>query len=177
MPTLRVPRSCLPTLRLSQPGGSEAVAIGQLPVALAPAPGKKKELSTVSVITSLRNRPEVADVDWQGSQTIVVQRASNTLNKEQLQQIIAGYLKENSAKLPKTEIRFTANHAPEELTLPAGQVSWKVTPSRPGILGSTSFTIAFFVDGQPAGNRVSGENWNPSPRSRSPPSTCGRVTC
>ena len=148
------PKIVLADIAVIKPGGSEAEAIGQLPVAAAPAPGKKKELSTVSVITSLRNRPEVADVDWQGSQTIVVQRKSNTLNKEQLQQIIAAYLKENSAKLPKTEIRFTANRAPEELTLPAGQLSWKVTPSRPGILGSTSFSIAFFVDGKPAGNCV-----------------------
>jgi flagellar basal body P-ring formation protein FlgA len=146
------PKIVLADIAVIKPQGSEAEIIGQLPVAAAPAPGKSKELYTVSVINALRNRPEVADVDWQGSQTIVVQRKGNTLGQDQLQQIIAAYLKENSANLPKTEIRFTALHAPEELTLPAGKLSWKVTPSRPGIMGSNSFSIALFVDGKPAGN-------------------------
>ncbi|WP_319588669.1 flagellar basal body P-ring formation chaperone FlgA [uncultured Desulfobulbus sp.] len=148
------PKIVLADIAVIKPQGSEAEAIGQLPVAAAPAPGKSKELSTVSVINSLRNRPEVADVDWQGSQTIVVQRKGNTLNQEQVQQIITAYLKENTANLPKAEIRFTAVRAPEELTLPAGKLSWKVTPSRPGIIGSNGFSIALFVDGKPAGNCV-----------------------
>jgi len=134
------------------PAGVEADAIGQLPVGLAPAPGMGKELSTVSVITSLRNRSEVAKVDWQGSETIAVYRQGNRISQEQLQQIIADYLQENSAKLPKAEIRFTSIRQPEKLTVPVGKLSWKVTPSHPEILGSSSFSISFTVDGKTAGN-------------------------
>ena len=148
------PRIVLADIAVITPGGSETEAIGRLPVAAAPAPGKTKEFYVVSVINSLRNRPEVADVDWQGSQTIVVERKGNSLGKEQVQEMIAAYLKENSAQLPKAEVRFTSLRAPEELTLPAGKLSWKITPSRPGIMGSTSFTIALFVDGKAAGNCV-----------------------
>jgi len=150
--TVTGPRIVLADIAVIKPGGVAAEALGQLVVAAAPAPGKSKELYTVTVINSLRNRPEAADVDWQGSPNIVVERKATTLGQEQLQAIIDEYLQKNSAKLPKAEVRFTAIRAPETLTLPAGELSWKVTPSRPGIMGSTSFTIALFVDGKPAGN-------------------------
>jgi flagella basal body P-ring formation protein FlgA len=152
--TVAGPRIVLADIAVIKPAGAETTEIGQLPVASAPAPGKSKELYTVTVINSLRNRPEVADVDWQGSQTIVVERKSNILRQEQLQEIITVFLKENTVKLPQTEVRFTSIRAPEALTLPAGKLSWKVTPSRPGIMGSNSFSIALFVDGKPAGTCV-----------------------
>lgn len=146
------PRILLADIATIAPAGLEADTIGQLPVGLAPAPGMGKELSTVAVITSLRNRPETAKVDWQGSETIAVFRQGNRISQEQLQQIIADYLHENSAKFPKTEIRFTSTRLPEELTVPTGKLSWKVTPSHPEILGSSSFSITFTVDGKTAGN-------------------------
>ncbi len=145
-------RLTLADIAVIKPQGSEAEAIGRLPVGGAPAPGGSKELSTVSVITSLRNRREVADVDWQGSSTILVQRQGLHISKQQLQQIIAEFLKENSARLPKAEIRFTSFRSPEEVILPMGKPSWKVTPSHPEIMGSSSFSIFFFVDGQPSSN-------------------------
>lgn len=144
------PRIVLGDIAVIKPAGAEAQAIAQLPVASAPAPGKAKELFTVSVINSLRNRPEATDVDWQGSESIVVQRLGNRVGQDQLQAIIDQFLKENSAVLPQTELRFTSMRAPEALILPAGKLSWKVTPSRPGIIGSSSFSIAFAVDGKPA---------------------------
>lgn len=143
----------LADIAVIKPTGSAADAIGQLPVAAAPAPGKTKQLSTVSVITSLRNRPEVADVDWQGSQSIVVERKGNQISQEQMQQIVTDYLLENSAKL-QAQVEFTAVRSPQQLVLPAGQLSWKVTPSNPNIIGSSSFSIFFTVDGKPAGNCV-----------------------
>ena len=143
----------LADIAVIKPTGSAADAIGQLPVAAAPAPGKTKQLSTVSVITSLRNRPEVADVDWQGSQSIVVERKGNQISQEQMQQIVTDYLLENSAKL-QAQVEFTAVRSLQQLVLPAGQLSWKVTPSNPNIIGSSSFSIFFTVDGKPAGNCV-----------------------
>jgi len=134
-----------------QPADSATEPLGQLPVGTAPAPGRTKELYVVTVINSLRNRPEAADVDWQGSQTVVVERKAVTLSPEQMQAMIAAYLKENSSILPKAEIRFSSVRAPEAMVLPAGTLTWKITPSRPGIIGSTSFIIALFVDDKPAG--------------------------
>lgn len=147
-------RIVLGDIAVIKPAGEAAKTIGQLPVAASPAPGKSKELYTVSVINGLRNRPEVADVDWQGSQTIMVLRKGNRVPPEQLQAIVDQFLKEASDQFPNAELRFSSFRAPGELTLPAGKLSWKTTPSRPGILGSTSFSIAFAVDGQPAATCV-----------------------
>jgi len=145
------PKIVLADIAVIQPADSAAETLGQLPVAAAPAPGKSKEVHVVSVINSLRNRPEAADADWQGSQTIVVERTGLVLTKERMQEIIAAYLQENASMLPKAAIRFASIRTPDDMTLPPGALSWKVTPSRPGIVGSTSFTIALFIDGNPAG--------------------------
>lgn len=136
------------------PRGPEAELIGKLPVAMSPVPGKTKELSTLSVIGSLRNRPEVANVDWQGSQTIKVSRAGNVIRQAQMQAIIDTYLQANRALLPQAEVRFTSMRAPEKINLPAGTVTWRVTPTRPGIMGSNGFTITFLVDDQQITNCV-----------------------
>ena len=147
-------RIVLADIAVIQPAGDLSNQIGQLVVAVAPPPGKSKELQVASIMTSLRNRPEVANVDWQGSSTITVQRKTNTLQQQQLFDIITAYIDANSALLPKAEIRFTPIHAPQEVTVPPGTLSWKVTPSKPGIVGSTSFSISLMVDGKPAGTQV-----------------------
>lgn len=152
--TVTGPRIVLADIAVIQPEGSDAEKIGRLPVTSAPPPGGTIELTTASVITSLRNRPEIAAVDWQGSETIAVQRKGNRISQEQLQKIIGDYLQEHAARLPKAEIRFTALRVPEKLTLPTGELSWKVTPSNPEIMSSSSFSILFSVDGKPAGNYV-----------------------
>ena len=136
------------------PAGPEADRIGRLPVAGSPAPGASRELSTVAVITSLRHRPEVAEVDWQGSETILVTRGGQRLDQARLRALVEEWLQEQTARLPKAEVRFAAFRAPEAVVLPAGELSWKITPSRPDIVSSSSFSIAFAVDGQPAGNCV-----------------------
>jgi len=148
------PRVVLADIAVIKPAGDQANQIGQLVVAVAPPPGKSKELQTASVITSLRNRPEVADVDWQGSPTIAVQRKTQTLSQQQLVDIVTAYIDENSRLLPEAEIRFIPIHAPQEVTIAPGQLSWKVTPSKPGIIGSNSFTIALLVDGKQVGTHV-----------------------
>ena len=150
------PRIVLADIAKIWPAGSEAEAIGRLPVAAAPSPGASKELSTVAVITGLRHRPEVQDVDWQGSETILVQRAGQRIDQARLQAIVDAWLTEQAERLPRGEVRFASFRAPEALVLPAGELSWKVTPSRPDILSSSSFSIAFAVGGKPAGDWVVG---------------------
>jgi flagella basal body P-ring formation protein FlgA len=136
------------------PAGPEADRVGQLPVATLSAPGARKELSTVAVITSLRHRPEVRDVDWQGSETIVVERAGQRLDQARLQAMLETWLGEQAERLDRGEVRLTAFRAPETLLLPPGELGWTITPSRSDLLGSSSFTIAFTVDSKPAGNCV-----------------------
>lgn len=138
-----------------QSTGDKKQALAQLPIASSPAPGKTKDLYVVSVINALRNRKETAGVDWQGSPSIRVSRLATKVSTSDLEKILGQFLKENSARLPpKAEIRLRILHAPEELLYPPGNLSWKVAPSKAGILGSTSFSIAFTVDGQPAGNCI-----------------------
>lgn len=134
--------------------GEQTEAIKQLQVGAAPAVGKNKELYTVSVIKGLQHRRELADVDWQGSANIVVERRGQRVSRAQIDTILQQYLQENSHKLPQSEIRLTVQQAPEEMLFAEGTLSWKVTPSRPGILGSSNFTIAFALNGRPAGNCV-----------------------
>ena len=136
------------------PAGPEADRVGQLPVATLSAPGAQKELSTVAVITSLRHRPEVRDVDWQGSETILVQRAGQRIDQARLQAMIETWLGEQADRLDRGEVRLAAFRAPETILLPPGELAWTITPSRPDLLSSSSFTLAFTVDGKPAGNCV-----------------------
>jgi flagella basal body P-ring formation protein FlgA len=152
--TVSGPRIVLGDIATIRPAGENADAIAQLPVASSPAPGKTKDLSTVSVINSLRHRSEVADIDWQGRPEIVVERQATRITRKQIEAILGQFLQENSSKLPRAEIHLNVQRAPEELVFPVGAIAWKVTPSRPNILGSTSFSISFTVDGQPAGNSV-----------------------
>lgn len=136
------------------PTGPEADRVGQLPVATLSTPGAQKELSTVAVITSLRHRPEVRDVDWQGSETILVERAGQRIDQARLQAMIETWLGEQADRLDRGEVRLTGFRAPETLLLPPGELGWTITPSRPDILSSSNFTLAFTVDGKPAGNCV-----------------------
>ena len=156
LPTASVagPRILLADIAEISYAGEQTEAIKQLQVGTAPAVGKTKELYTVSVIKGLQHRRELADVDWQGSQNIVVERRGQRVSRSQIDTILQQYLLENSHKLPQSEIRLTVQQAPEEMLFAEGTLSWKVTPSRPGILGSSSFTIAFALDGKPAGNCV-----------------------
>lgn len=130
----------------------EKERIGRIRVASSPGPGELKELDAASIIASLRNNPKVQEVTWQGSQTIQVRRPGIRISKAQLQQIMAAYLQENLAKLPQGEIRLTAFRSPAEITLPYGELSWKVNPSRPDIISSSSFSILFSIDGKLARN-------------------------
>lgn len=152
--TVTGPRIVLGDIAQIRSAGDQTETIANLPIASSPAPGKTKDLYTVSVINSLRNRKDAAGIDWQGSPAIVVERRANRISRNQIEAILGQFLKENSDKLPRAEIRLNILHAPDELVFPVGTLSWNVMPSRQGILGSTSFSIAFSVDGQPAGNCV-----------------------
>ena len=147
-------RIVLGDIAVITPKGSEAETIAQLPVGMAPQPGASKVLRTVSVITALQRRPEVAQVDWQGSETITVERKGQQLSQDQLKKILEEYLQQNSEKLVQGAIELSSFRAPETINLPLGALSWKITPSRPNIMSSSSFSIQFAVDNKPASTCV-----------------------
>ncbi|WP_161630010.1 flagellar basal body P-ring formation chaperone FlgA [Desulfogranum mediterraneum] len=134
------------------PDDETTLALGQMVVAAAPPPGGSKQLRTPSIIAALRNAPQTAGVHWQGSTTVEVRRQGIRVSRAQLQELILGYLEEHRRELPPGEIRFTSLRAPEKLLLPYGELSWKITPSRPRIEDSSSFSIFFKVNGEPAHN-------------------------
>lgn len=134
------------------PTNESGQALGRLIIANAPAPGKSKTLQTPSIINSLRNTSEASNVEWTGKREVVIHRKAIKITKDQLYSIIADFLADNKEKLPKGDIRFTSMRAPSEIFLPYGQLSWRVTPSRPNITDSSSFSVFFKVDGKPANN-------------------------
>jgi flagella basal body P-ring formation protein FlgA len=137
-----------------QGAGDQHKALARLPVGSSPAPGKSKDFYTVSVINSLQHRRGVTNIDWQGSPNIAVTRTATRISKKQIEAILGQFLQDNRNKLPKADIRLQILRAPDELILPEGNVTWQVTPSRAAILDSSSFSIAFAVNGTPAGNCI-----------------------
>ncbi|HEB49715.1 MAG TPA: flagellar basal body P-ring formation protein FlgA [Desulfobulbus sp.] len=134
------------------PAGPQARRLAGLEVALAPAPGTDRELQAVSIIARVRNNEAAAGVAWKGSQKILVHREGIRIDRERIKEIIADFLARNVDRLPRAEYRFTSIQAPSEIILPTGRLDWSVTPSDPGILGSSSFSIVFRVDGRTVKN-------------------------
>lgn len=126
--------------------------IARIAVSASPNAGKTKSLSGSTIISALRHNAMLKGASWKGQENILVFRATMTLAKEKLHQIITKYLHDNLDKLPNAEIKFTSFRAPAELNLPKGELSWKVIPSNPDIISSSSFSILFKVNGKQAEN-------------------------
>jgi flagella basal body P-ring formation protein FlgA len=117
-------------------------------ISRSPEPGKSKTLQSASIIASLRHIKDAKKIHWSGAQHITVSRLGVTIGREQIKQIIAEFIGKNLKNLPDAEVRFTSIRAPEKIILPTGKLTYTVLPSRPGILGSSSFSIIFKVDGK-----------------------------
>lgn len=124
-----------------------ARALASLIVGQAPSPGKTSSLRSQNVIeflTSSQSLPQ--GILWSGSPTVTVLRRGVTVGPEKIQNIIAGYLQENQDNLPDAEIRFVPSSLPLPFTLPKGDLTHDILPSKPGILGSSRFSIIFRVN-------------------------------
>ena len=128
------------------PAGELADRLAQTRIAHAPEPGKTRELQTSSVKALLRHKQVDGEPRWRGPKTVTVLRQGQVIDREQLKAIIAAYIGANLHRLPDAEFRFTQVRAPEKIILPTGKLTYTVTPSRPEILGSSSFNILFKVD-------------------------------
>jgi flagella basal body P-ring formation protein FlgA len=134
------------------PAGVEATLWANQRVSRAPAPGKNKVIQTSSLITYLRNVKGAKNINWLGTDNTVVRRQGIELNEEQLKQIIAEYLAQNLERLPDADLRFTSVRAPGKIIIPTGDLTYTVTPSNPEIIGSSSFSIIFKVNGKTVKN-------------------------
>jgi flagella basal body P-ring formation protein FlgA len=132
--------------------GKKDEALEQRPVTASPAPGVSVKLETSAVVTFLQQTETAEAINWQGPQFISVTREGITIDKQRLQQILAEYLANNLDKLPKAEIRFASLKTPPKFTLPKGKLEWQVIPSKPDIIGSSSFAIIFKINGQTVRN-------------------------
>jgi len=121
-------------------------------VTYAPAPGESKVIQSASLIASLRHISGSEKIKWSGAKNITIRRQGVEISKEGIKQIIAEFLQQNMGNLPEVELRFTSVRAPERIILPTGDLTYTVTPSKPGILGSSSFSIIFQVDGKTVKN-------------------------
>jgi flagella basal body P-ring formation protein FlgA len=124
-----------------------ARALASLIVGQAPSPGKTSSLRSQNVkefLTSSQSLPQ--GILWSGSPTVTVLRRGVTVGPEKIQTIIAEFLKENQNNLPDAEIRFVPSSLPLPFTLPMGDLTHQILPSKPGILGSSRFSIIFRVN-------------------------------
>lgn len=124
-----------------------ASALASLIVGQAPSPGKKSSLRSLSIkefLISSQSLPQ--GILWSGSPTVTVLRRGITIGPEKVTTIIADYLQNNQDNLPDAEIRFVPSSLPLPFTLPTGDLSHEILPSKPGILGSSRFSIIFRVN-------------------------------
>lgn len=124
-----------------------ARALATLPVGQAPSPGEKSSLRAMDIkefVLSSQKLP--SDIRWTGSPIITVLRNGITIGPDKIQKIIANFIKKNQSQLPEAEIRFIPDSLPLPFTLPIGELSYEVTPSNPGILGSSRLSIIFRID-------------------------------
>lgn len=124
-----------------------ARALASLIVGQAPSPGNTSSLRSQNVkkfLTSSQSLPQ--GILWSGSPTVTVLRRGITVGPEKVQTIIADYLQNNQDNLPDAEIRFVPSSLPLPFTLPTGDLTHEILPSKPGILGSSRFSIIFRVN-------------------------------
>ncbi|PIE59693.1 MAG: flagella basal body P-ring formation protein FlgA [Desulfobulbus propionicus] len=128
--------------------------LNKIVISSAPAPGEEKQIAVSSLMPSLQAVPAAAGIIWQGAANVTVKQKAIRVTREQLQQLIVSYLAQKKEMLPKGEIRFTSLRAPDEVLLPYGTVSWKVTPSNESIINSSTFSIFFRINDKPAHNCI-----------------------
>ncbi len=124
-----------------------ARALATLPVGQAPSPGEKSLLRSMDIKEYIVSSQSLAaDIRWTGPPTITVLRSGIAIGPDKIQKIIAAYITQNQNNLPEAEIRFVPDSLPLPFFLPTGDLSYEVTPSNPGILGSSRFSIIFRID-------------------------------
>ena len=130
------------------PEGEAANALAADRITASPAPGKSRTIKAASIIEMMRNNKDVADITWSGAKSIEVTRQGQVVTAKQMKQIIADYIGKHLKNLPDADIRFTSVRTPGDIILPTGKITCTVRPSKPAIIGSSSFNLLFAVNGR-----------------------------
>lgn len=113
----------------------------------SPSPGKAVTFEGQAVLRQLASQGLLPpDIRWSGANNISITRAGVTIEPAKLQEIIDEFLLSQQDILPDAEIQFIPDELPPPFMLAPGEISWEVLPSKPGILGSSRFSIIFKVD-------------------------------
>ena len=136
------------------PEGRAAENLAAKRVTTSPNPGKSRTIKASSIIEMMRYDKNAADIGWSGAESIEVTRKGQVITKERMKQIVAEFIGRHLKSLPDAEIRFTSVRTRENIILPAGTITYTVKPSKPAIIGSSSFNILFAVDGRTVTNRT-----------------------
>lgn len=124
-------------------------ALASQTVAQAPSPGQEITLHTRPITQFFTNKLQLnSPVEWRGAATVRVARSGVQVSTTEILGIIDSYLLQKKDELPRAEIRFIPDAQPLPFLVPAGELSWKVIPSTPEIVGSTRFSLIFSVDGR-----------------------------
>ncbi len=130
-----------------------AVALASQIVAQSPPPGESVSLNALAIKKHLVTTLSLpGSIIWKGSQTVLTKRSGIYIGSKKILEIIAEFLRKSSENLPDAEIRFISGAQPIPFILPAGNLTYEVIPSNPGILGSSRFSLIFRVDNRVAKN-------------------------
>lgn len=124
-------------------------ALEPLELFAAPEPGGERKLSAAEISQMFAQKAAgMPEVSWSGAKTLTLKRPGQQFGPAQIEALIAQFLQQNKAKLPKAQVRFRISQPPAPFTLPAGKVSSEIIPSDPGLLKSRSMTLIFRADGR-----------------------------
>lgn len=79
--------------------------------------------------------------------------AVQKISKQKMEQVLKNYLADQSALLPRVELRFTSLELPPAFEVPQGRVDFQVIPASPGVIGSRHLTLLTRVDDEVASNQ------------------------
>lgn len=132
---------------------SDISELGDKRLVRAPAPAKKVVLKRAQIEKILRQNGVVtSNLVWQGSKTVHVVGASQTITASDVQFAIDDFLRDAEFRLPNITFEFTPFSLPETFIFPAGSLQYDVIPSIETIVGSRNFTVIYRVNGKTVKN-------------------------
>ena len=130
------------------PAGAEADSWAERRITAAPPPGESRVIEAGAIATAMSQYPGAADLRFSGSSRVVVLRRGQEISSQRLREMVLDYIRDNLRDQVGNEIRLSGFRSPEKIVLPVGPITHKIIPSKPGIVGSSAFTIQFLNQGR-----------------------------
>jgi flagella basal body P-ring formation protein FlgA len=120
----------------------EAVVLGR-----SPLPGKTRALDPAAILTRIKQSGiDPAQLDLQIPADVVVKRAAVTIDREQIEQIIRGYIQQQTRGAEDT-LRIKDIRISEPVVLPQGRLTTRVVaPKSTEWAGTVPLSVVFKVD-------------------------------